>query len=126
MIQEFDYASIVRISISEMLGRPVAIHIYTDPKSLYDAITGINATTETGPLLDLALFPETFELQKIATVVWVPSKDNPADAMTKELKSSALNNWMTNKLYIDRKSWVERQDCKGAGVEITAESVNHK
>lgn len=80
------------ISILEMLGRHVAIHIYIDPESLYDAITGINATSGKRLLAVFALFCEEFELRNIAKVMWVPSRDNPADAMTKESPSTALKN----------------------------------
>lgn len=46
----------------------------------------------------------------IAEVVWVPSSDNPADALTKDSASPALKNWMrTNELPIIAKSRVERK-----------------
>lgn len=49
------------------------------------------------------------ELREIAKVVWIPSKNNPADAMAKDQPSPAPRNWMcTNTLLIDVKSWVER------------------
>lgn len=42
VVHAFDYASTLRNSVSDMLGRQIAMTVYTDSKSLYDAMTGIN------------------------------------------------------------------------------------
>lgn len=63
-----------------------------DSKPLYDAIAGINATTEKRLLIDLTVPCEAYELQEIGNLVWIPTADNLADALT---KSSATLDLLT-------------------------------
>lgn len=90
VVHAFDYASTLRATISDMFGRSILITVYTDSKSLYDTLTGINATSEKRWLFDLAILREAYELHEIAEIIWVPSSDNPADAMTKYSAKLAL------------------------------------
>lgn len=83
--------------------------LYTDSKSLYDGIIGINSTTEKRLLIDLTVLRETYELQEIVNAVWIPFVDNLADALTNSSASLALSTLMAdNKFSISAKSWVER------------------
>lgn len=109
----FDFASTTRKTISDMFGRNIAMTMYTDNKSRYDAMTGINATTEKRLMIDLTILRQAYELREITEIVWVTSAQNQADAMTKDSLSPALSTWMrTNTLSISAMSWVERKTTK--------------
>lgn len=106
------------------------ITIYTDSKSLYDALTGNQTPTEKRLLIDLTMLRQVYELRKITGIVWILPTDNPADAMTKERPATALNVLMrTNTLTISPKSWVERKNAqfaKGEGDDNPKKSKDFK
>lgn len=113
VVHAFDYASTISKTINDIFLRAIPITIYTDSKSLYDGISGINSTTEKRLLIDLEILRQAYELREIAKVAWIPSADNPADALTKDTNPSPalMNLMMTNPLSLKKKSWVERNDC---------------
>lgn len=43
--------------------------IFTDSKSVYDAITGIKTTTQKRLLIDLTILRQAYELREIAEIV---------------------------------------------------------
>lgn len=95
----------MRQTLSALYGRPIPLVIYTDSKSLYDGIVGAKATAEKRLLIDFTLLRQSYELREIAEVVWVPSSDNPADALTKASPSTALATLMrSNNLTVIPKS----------------------
>lgn len=57
---------------------------YTDSKSLYDALTGIQITTEKRLIINLTILRQAYQLCEIAKIVWIPSTDNAADAMKRK------------------------------------------
>lgn len=98
------------MTISDMFGRQMPMLVYMDSKSLYDSLTGINTTTENRILNDLAVLRHAYELRDISKVVLVSTKDNPADALTKDSPSPVLMRWMlTNELTISAKSCGDRK-----------------
>lgn len=87
--------------------------LYTDSKSLFDGLVNIGTTTEKRLLIDLRMMREAYEQRELTEIVWIPSEQNPADAMTKESPSPALDLLMTNnQINIQQKSWVERDNTK--------------
>lgn len=66
--------------------------LYTDSKSLHDCIVGINATYEKRILIDLLILRQFYELRESNEIVWIPSAENPADAINKQNASEALKN----------------------------------
>lgn len=87
LVHAVDFALTMRKTVSDFFGKLVAITVCTDLKCLYDALTGINRTSE--------------KLREISDFVWVSSKCNPVRAMTNDSPSPALRNWMhTNTLLI--------------------------
>lgn len=69
VIHEFDFASAMRKTILDMLDRQVLITVYTDSKILYDAMTGMNTTTEVRLLIYLTVLQQAYELREIAEIV---------------------------------------------------------
>ena len=106
----FDVASAARPTIAEIMGRDVPLVVYTDSKSLYDALRTINTTMEKRLLFDLQVIRQAYEHQEITEVCWIPTDQNPADGMTKEKPNQALLQLMTeNRLTITPNAWVERR-----------------
>lgn len=109
LVHAFNFLSTLRMKLIGMFGRDIAMVLYTDSKSLYDGIVAINSTKEKLLLIDITDLREAYELREIADVSWIPSGDNPADALTKLSASPTLSKLMAeNKLSILVKSWVER------------------
>lgn len=46
LVYEFDYASTMSLAIKTMCNSQVPLYLYTESKSLYDGIVGLNQTTE--------------------------------------------------------------------------------
>lgn len=108
-VNAFDCASTLRVTLNDIFGLVVPLVIYTDSKSLFDSITGLNSTTEKRLLIDLFILRQNYELRELSDIVWIPSSLNPADAMTKQKASPALLNLMqSNKIEVEAKTWVER------------------
>lgn len=83
--------------------------LYTNSKSPHDGIVGMNSTADKRLLFDLAVLPEAYKLREIPDDVWIPSGDNPADAMTKASTTYALSRLMSKIRALDlANSKVER------------------
>ena len=61
----------------------IPIQIYTDNKSLRDAIYSTHTVADSRLLVDIAEIRSKLELGEISKVIWVESKSQLADAMTK-------------------------------------------
>lgn len=108
-VAAFDYSSTLRGTINEVFGRIIPLVLFTDSKSLYDCLVGINSTTEKRLLIDLCMLRQSYELREITEVVWIPSHQNPADGMTKDNACCALEKLIcSNELDLQPKAWVER------------------
>lgn len=105
----FDSAASFRPALNDIVGKEVPLVAYTDSKSLYDALTSINATTEKRLLIDLQVIRQAYEYREITEVAWIPTDQNPADGLTKEKANRALEKLMTeNKVELTPNAWVER------------------
>lgn len=82
MVQGFDDCSVLRLTLNDILGRVIPMHVYTDSRSLYDCLTNINRTREKRLLIDLCMLRESYERREISEVFWIPTAQNPADAFT--------------------------------------------
>ena len=47
-VHAFDYGRTLRVTLNKMFGRTIPLVLYTDSKSLYDSLVGMNDTTEKG------------------------------------------------------------------------------
>lgn len=85
-----NYATTLRMTINEIFGKTVPLILYTDSKSLYDEIGVMNATTEKRLLIDPRILRESYELRESTNIVSISSTQNPADSMTRNAPSPAL------------------------------------
>lgn len=98
------------MEINKVLGKTVPLTMYADSKSLFDGIVERNATTKKRLLIDLRVLRESYEMRELTNIVWILSAQNPADAMTKDAPSSALQKLLDNNhLKLNANSGVERK-----------------
>lgn len=64
-----DYAATLRMTINDIFGKTVPLTFYTDSKSLYDGIVGMNATFEKRLLIDLRILRESYKLRELTNIV---------------------------------------------------------
>lgn len=110
MVFGFDQSYVLHKSITEFLGRRIALRIYTDSLSLFESLTTLNTTSEKRLLIDLSMLRESYERREIADVFWIPGPQNPADGLTKKNPCTALVDLMeTNKVHLTPKAWIDRK-----------------
>lgn len=108
-VNAFDSFSTLRVILDGIFGKVTPLVLYIDSKSLYDSIVELGATNEKRLLIDLPILKEPYELRKLSEMAWIPSAQNPVDAMIKINASNELETLMKyNKIYLDKESWVER------------------
>lgn len=73
-----------------MLGQHMSLTLQTDSKSLFDGLVNIGTMTEKRLLMGLRMMREDYEQRELTEVIWIPSKQNLADSMTKKNSSFAL------------------------------------
>ena len=114
MMNGFDTAAALKVAIDGMLGTGekdgagVPMVIYTDSRSLYDALVSLNTTTEKRLLIDLHLLRQAYERREVAEVLWIPTGQNPADALTKERATPGLQRLLEGRLRLTPNAWVNR------------------
>lgn len=109
MVHAFDISTTMRLTLNMVFNRLVPLKLYTDSKSLYDSLVRINSTTEKRLLVDLHMLRQSYERREISDVYWIPTGQNPADALTKEKPSLALHKLMSsNQLTLTPNAWVHR------------------
>ena len=100
--------------ITDRLGLPqIPLVLCTDSQSIYDTIGGLNTTKEKRLMIQLMALRESYENREIHEVRWIPGKENPADALTKE--SSKANGSLRqlvakNELSITLQGYVTRPE----------------
>lgn len=55
VVHTLDYSSTVRLAVNEIMRGDVSLVIYTDSKSLFEELIGINATTEKRLMINLTM-----------------------------------------------------------------------
>lgn len=94
VVHAFDYAPTVHLAVS----------------TLFEELVEINATTEKRLIVDLTMPRQAYERNEIADVVWIPSAQNPAGAMSKENASSAFKKLIDDSTVdISLLSWAEKR-----------------
>ena len=110
MMSGFDTAGALKHALDQMelSGRTISMVIYTDSRSLYDCLVSLNTITEKRLLIDLAILRQAYERREIAEVRWIPTEQNPADALTKEKATPAIGQLLQGTLKLTPNAWVER------------------
>lgn len=82
MVHGFDKTYVIKVAIEMLLGRAVPLRIYIDSQSSFDSLRKLNTATEKRLIIDLSMLRDSYELRDIADVLWIPSGQNQADAIT--------------------------------------------
>lgn len=107
----YDVSSTVFLMLNEFLNIKVLHNVFTDLKSVFDGIIGINPPTKKRMLIDLSVLRQSYDRREIAEVVWIPTNQNPADALTKidskniHLLVEIMSN---NRIHAEEKYWVAK------------------
>ncbi|KHJ31158.1 hypothetical protein EV44_g3317 [Erysiphe necator] len=113
MINGFDAACVLKHTIDTMNGKPIPLSLCVDSFSLYECLVKLGTTREKRLMIDISAIRQAYERREITEVIWIKGESNVADSMTKSVGNKALNRMIaTNKLDLERKAWVERDDPK--------------
>lgn len=82
----------------------------TEYRWLYELIIGLTSATDRRLLIDLTCIREAYELRELREIVWIKSRDNPNDSLTKLGEYESLKQIMTeNKIKFKPSSGAERK-----------------
>ena len=109
LLDGFDAGYVVRKIVSQLLGREVELHIFTDSRSAFHVATTLVRTREKRLMLDVHLLREAYEKREITQINWISGDCNIADPLTKMKNNGSLLTFVrTNKLLIEVNGWVDR------------------
>ncbi|KAI1003748.1 hypothetical protein K3495_g4460 [Podosphaera aphanis] len=103
MTQGIDIAIPLCITLNQIVTQlvlpMVPLIICTDSFSLYECLVKLGTTKEKRLMIDVMAIRESYERRELTEIRWIHGKDNPADAMTKEKSTTALQQLVeTNQL----------------------------
>lgn len=87
----FDYAFMVRHTISKMTGKRVPLFLFTDSYSLFSTITKSTSVREKRLLIDLAIIREAYSDKAVDNIGFVRTKFNMADCLTKSMPTEQMD-----------------------------------
>jgi hypothetical protein len=94
MVESMDSALVVREVFSQILGRRLKVRLWTDCKSLVDALETMTMPLEKRLQVDLASLRETCRDRDVDGVGWVEASRNYSDALTKNMDVVAIRDYM--------------------------------
>lgn len=86
----FDFASCAKRDLEKIFSRHIPLAMFTDSKSLFDAITKGSQTQEKRLMIDLEAVRDAYGSQEMSNVRFLQVPDNPADGPTKTGHCAAL------------------------------------
>ena len=109
MAHGFNIGASIKSTIEKALQIDLPLILYTDSKSLYDCLVKLGTTQEKRLMIDVMCLRQAYERREIAEVKWIQGHTNPADSMTKDKPSNALQQLLdTNRVQLEVMEWVER------------------
>lgn len=78
----FDMVRSIKVSFKSLLDREFPLRLNTASKSLFDSSSEINPPSEKRFLIDLEVIRQSYEIEEIEKIVWIPTEANPADLLT--------------------------------------------
>ena len=105
----FDVATTLGAQLSTILGRQIPVQLFTDSKSLLDVISK-GSRTSGKRMLNIAAAREGFKNNTISDIGFVPSSNNMADWLTKQMNQAML--WEainSGVLSIQPEQWIVRK-----------------
>lgn len=110
MTHGFDAGGALKSTLEAILSRPILLVLAIDSKSLYDCLVKLETTKEKRLMVDIMVVRQSYERREIADIIWILGTKNPADAMTKQKPSGALDKLIeTKSIVIDTLRWAERE-----------------
>ena len=105
----FDVGFAIAHTFGNFLGRKLELRVFTDSRTLFDAIISFCAMTEKRLLIDIACLRQAYRGGELANLGWIRSEQNVADALTKDKVNSALHNVLrSHKLRITVQQWISQ------------------
>lgn len=92
----FDYAFMVRHTLSKMTNRKVPLYLFTDSYSMFSTITKSSSVREKRLLLDLAIIREAYSDKAVDNIGFVRTKFNIADCLTKIMTTEQMDEAFTS------------------------------
>jgi len=90
-VHGYDVGFATRHTVQKLLGRDVDLKVFTDSKTLFDSIVSLSSMTEKRLLIDIYGIRQAYRNGEIEQLGWIRSKQNPSDALTKDVKCGALH-----------------------------------
>ena len=105
----FDIGFAIAHTFGHLLGRKIELRVFTDSRTLFDAIISFCAMTEKRLLIDIACLRQAYRSGELANLGWIRSEQNVADALTKDKVNSALHNVLRDhKLNVSVQQWISQ------------------
>jgi hypothetical protein len=103
------FAIMLKIIITRFNQPEIPLVICTNSYFLYECLVKLGITQEKRLMIDILALRQSYERKKIAEIRWIYNRDNPADAFTKAIANSSLEQLVsTNKLDVRIKGYVEK------------------
>ena len=87
----YDAGFFMAQTVGKLLKRPMKLRIFTDSRTPFHSIGSLCTTAEERLMLDNFCLREAYRSGESANYSWKRTQHNVADALTKDLKNSALN-----------------------------------
>ena len=110
MVESMDVSLVLREVLSHILGRRMRIRLFTDCKSLVDALETTTMPLEKRLQVDLAALRETVRERDIESVGWVEASRNYADCLTKVMDQVALRDFLSKGELFDPRALIASVD----------------
>jgi hypothetical protein len=89
-VDAFDNGFILRLELSRILGKDIALLMMTHSQALFDVITRLRYTTGRRLMMDIAAAPEAYNERTMINIGSNRSEYNSADGLTKTAPNDAL------------------------------------
>lgn len=107
----FDKAFVIRKDMENTLGVKLPLHMFTDSKQLFDAMTKGQQTTEKRLMIDISAAREAYRKFDISRVGLVSTLHNPADGLSKIKDNGALRDLIiTGRDSCPVQQWIVRDE----------------
>lgn len=110
-VSSHDYCQIIAHDLHLITGKKFPVHLMTDSKSIFDTITKLSGVSEKRLMIDIAALRQSYSCGEITNIGHVLTRFNIADALTKKLKSSNLDELLkTGKIDHPVNLWIIHKD----------------
>jgi len=96
-------------TVGRLIGRKMQLRLFTDSRTLFDAIVSFCSTTEKPLLIDIFGLREAYRNGDLARLGWIRTEYNIADGLTKDKKDGPLHSMLrTHRINTPVEQWVEQ------------------